>query len=67
MRANHIWKDTSDMYMDFNAFVNVISSNEYISMINFDYALENSFFLVLAIKLEVSNLTMDCLCAGNRN
>ena len=55
------------MYMDFNAFVNVISSNEYISMINFDYALENSFFLVLAIKLEVSNLTMDCLCAGNRN
>ena len=41
MRANHMWKDTSDMYMDFSAFVNVISSNEYISMINFDYALEN--------------------------
>lgn len=39
MRAGRMWKDPSEMYMDFSALVNVTSSNEYISIINFDCAL----------------------------
>ena len=65
MRANRTWKDPFDMYMDFGAIVKVASSNEYISSINFDYALFNDIVEVLAMKLQVSILTMDCPCLGS--
>ena len=58
-------EDTSDMYMDFGALVNVTSLNEYILGINFDYALFNDIVEVLAMKLHVSILTIHCLCIGS--
>ena len=35
--------DPSKMYIDFGALVNVTSTNEHISNINFNYALLNDF------------------------
>ena len=58
-------EDTSDMYMDFGALVNVTSLNEYILGINFDYPLFNDIVEVLAMKLHVSILTIHCLCTGS--
>ena len=66
MRVDRMWKDPSNMYMDFDVIVKVTSSNEYISSINFDYALFNYIVEVLAMKLQVSILTMDCACPGSK-
>ena len=43
MRVKHSWNDPSNMYIDFDAPVNVTLPNEHILDINFNYALLNDF------------------------
>ena len=66
MRAEHLWNDPFNMYIDFGALVNVTSTNEHISYINFNYALLNDFVEVIAMELYGSILTMECPCVGTR-
>ena len=66
MRAEHLWNDPSNMYIDFSALVNVTSGSENILDINFNYALRNDFVEVIAMELYGSILTMECACVGTR-
>ena len=62
----HLWNDTSNMYIDFSALVNVTSKTENILDINFNYALLNGFVEVTAMELDGSILTMECACVDTR-
>ena len=66
MRVKHSWNDPSNMYIDFDAPVNVTLPNEHILDINFNYALLNDFVEVIAMELDGSILTMECPCVGTR-
>ena len=66
MRAEHLWNDPSNMYIDFSALVNVTSGSENILDINFNYALLNDFVEVVGMELDGSILTMEYACAGNK-